>query len=142
MTAEQHKTGIYVANHASIPERSAMWRAYRAAGAPIISTWIDEAGPGKSLMHDLWKRVADETRRCATLVLYVEPDDLPLKGALVEVGLAQAQGAWIFVAAPGVAIPALGSWVWLPRVTLCGDADDAMHMACALVRALEKSDAR
>lgn len=54
------------------------------------------------------------------LVLYVEPDDFPLKGALVEVGIAIGAGVPIFVVAPSVEIDAsfrpLGSWINNPLV--------------------------
>lgn len=39
---------IYVASRASIPERGAMWRRFRAQGVPITSSWIDEDGEGQT----------------------------------------------------------------------------------------------
>lgn len=122
--------GIYVASRASIPERAAMWRQYRANGFPIISTWIDEDGPGQSVsLRDLWERVVREVASAERLVLYAESDDSPLKGAFIEVGIALGCGVPVFVVAPNVIIDSsfrpLGSWVAHPNVTMCGSLDDA-----------------
>lgn len=114
---------IYVASRASIPKRSAMWLAYRQIGAPIISSWIDEAGEGETDDFEaLWLRKADEIEESGALVLYAEPGDFPLKGALVEVGMALGRGKRVFVAAPGVechprSLNPLGSWMRHPLVT-------------------------
>lgn len=116
--------GVYVASRASIPERAAMWRALRADGWPIVSTWIDEDGPGQTDdMGELWGRIAEEVTSAAGLVLYVQPEDFPLKGALVEVGMAIAAGVPVVVVAPGVEIDLrsyrpIGSWVGHPAVSV------------------------
>lgn len=81
--------GIYTA---SKTKHAHLWRDLRDAGAPIISTWIDEAGEGESTdLHDLWDRCISESRSCKALVVYKEPDDV-LKGAWVEIGAALAVG--------------------------------------------------
>ena len=86
------KMTLYVASRASIPERSAMWRDLRDRhGWPIISTWIDEAGENETdNMSELWSRIAGEIHRSSGLLLYAGSGDTPLKGALVEVGMAIA----------------------------------------------------
>ena len=57
----------------------------------VKSSWIDEAGAGETEdIADLWARVLREVEACDRLVLYVEADDFPLKGALIEVGAALA----------------------------------------------------
>jgi hypothetical protein len=77
---------------ASKTKHAHLWRYLRAAGAPIISTWIDEAGEGESAdLHDLWERCISESRDCKTLIVYKEPEDV-LKGAWVEIGAALAAG--------------------------------------------------
>jgi len=129
------REGIYVASRASVPARGEMWRSLRAGGAPIISTWIDEDGEGQS--HDLgelWERILREVTSAERLILYVEPDDFPLKGAFIEVGMALAAGVPVFVVSPGVALEArslrpLGSWALHPLVTLCQTMGDALHGA-------------
>lgn len=50
---------IYVASRASIPARSQMWRDFRASG-----------------------------HRISAVILYAETGDFPLKGALIECGIA------------------------------------------------------
>lgn len=113
---------VYVASRASIPERGRLWRLLREEGARIVSSWIDEDGPGKTKCFiDLWDRIENEIRICDQLVLYVEADDFPLKGALVEVGMALAFGKPVLVVAPGVKLDPfnrkpLGSWAAHPKV--------------------------
>ena len=115
--------GVYVASRASVPERAAMWRRLRADGWPIISTWIDEDGPGQTAdVGELWTRIAAEVTGAAGLVLYVEPGDFPLKGALIEVGMAIAASVPVVVVAPGVIIEPrsyrpIGSWMAHPLVS-------------------------
>ncbi len=83
------RRGIYTA---SKTKHAHLWRDLRGAGAPIISTWIDEAGEGESGdLHDLWDRCISESRSCKALIVYREPQDV-LKGAWVEIGAALAVG--------------------------------------------------
>jgi hypothetical protein len=125
--------GTYIASRASLPARSAAWRRLRDVdGWKITSTWIDEAGVGETAdLGLLWVRVKAEISRSERLVLYVEPEDFPLKGALVEVGIALAHRIPIRVVAPGVALDPvsfrpLGSWVRHPSVILCDTMDEAL----------------
>jgi hypothetical protein len=118
---------IYAASRASIPERPQMWRNLRDHGGyKIISSWIDEAGEGETASFaDLWTRVDREIDYCTRLVLYVEPGDFPLKGALIEVGMALGRGKPVYVVAPGVVVEPnyrpLGSWLAHPSVTIMYD---------------------
>jgi hypothetical protein len=113
---------IYVASRASVPRRAAMWRALRSEGWPIISSWIDEAGPGQTAdQGEQWARITAEVTGAAGLVLYAEPEDFPLKGAFVEVGMALGVGLSVVVVAPLVDVEPgswrpLGSWIRHPRV--------------------------
>lgn len=129
-------TGAYIASRASLPERSAAWRKLRdVAGWKITSSWIDEAGVGESAdLGSLWSRIEAEIARSERLILYVEPDDFPLKGALIEVGMALAHRIPIRVVAPGVALDPvslrpIGSWVRHPLVTFCDTMDEALDGA-------------
>jgi len=115
MTETKKNGGIFVASRASIAARGAMWRRYRSLGFPIISTWIDEDGPGQSDYADLWQRIGREVAGADVLVLYAEPGDFPLKGGLVEIGIAIAAGVPIILSLPGVELEVrtlrpLGSW--------------------------------
>ncbi len=126
--------GIYIASRASLPERSAAWRQLRDAdGWKITCTWIDEAGVGESSdLGLLWVRIEAEIASSGYLILYVEPEDFPLKGALIEVGMALAHRLPIRVVAPGVVLDPtsfrpLGSWVRHPLVRFCHTMEEALH---------------
>lgn len=108
--------GFYVASRASVPERSASWRAFRDQGVPIVSTWIDEAGDGETAdFSELWDRINREIASCIGLVLYAEETDFPLKGALVEVGIALALNKPVAVVLDfepaGRTFRPIGSWI-------------------------------
>jgi len=117
-----------------------MWRAYRAQGANIISSWIDEAGPGQTAsFHELWVRIQDEIRRCDRLVFYVESlHDFPMKGVLVEVGMAFGllKPVWIVlgkdVPVDGRTYRPLGSWVEHPCVKSFARSATPIDLANAL----------
>lgn len=82
--------GIYVASKAVA--HGPMWRARRAAGWPIISTWIDESDEGATLdWPDLWGRCLAEAARADVLIAYREPGEI-LKGAFIEIGVALGLG--------------------------------------------------
>lgn len=120
--SRSYRFGVYVASRASIPERSAMWREIRGSGVPINSTWIDEAGEGETEdFVSLWLRIHNEIRQSTMLILYAEPGDFPLKGALVEVGIALDQGIPVRVVLSGVNLEEpscrpIGSWIKHPMV--------------------------
>ena len=126
--------GTYIASRASLPERSAAWRRLRDEdGWKITCSWIDEAGPGDTAdLGSLWSRIEAEVARSERLILYVEPEDFPLKGALIEVGMAIAHGIPIRVVAPGVVLEPvsfrpIGSWVRHPLVAFCDTMDEALE---------------
>jgi len=110
---------IYVASRV---KHAKEWQEYRSAGAQIISSWIDEAGEGQTEdMGELWLRILAEVARCDRLVFFARPDDFPLKGALVEVGVALAMGKPVTVCLPGVEVEdrscrPVGSWMLHPLV--------------------------
>lgn len=115
---------VYVASRASVPDRPLMWRTWREKGLPIISSWIDEAGEGQTADNmDLWMRIHGEVAQASGLVLFVTQDDFPLKGALIEVGMALALNKPVALVAPGVMLQPhtgrpLGSWIHHPNVHL------------------------
>ena len=46
-----------------------MWKKFRSAGYPIISSWIDESGPGETAdMGELWERVGKEIASSTAVV--------------------------------------------------------------------------
>ena len=129
--------GIYVASRASIPARSEMWRRLRDAGHKITSTWIDEAGEGETAdFRELWTRIIEEIRAADKLVLYAEQNDFPLKGALVEVGIALGMGKPVVVCLPGVDLEGrtyrpVGSWIAHQHVVRRDRIHEAMDFSAA-----------
>lgn len=124
--------GIYVASRASVPERSTMWRELRDDGAPIISSWIDEAGEGETAdFSELWTRILSEISSCQGLVLYAEKTDFPLKGAFVEVGMALALNKPIAIVLDfepsGDTLRPVGSWIRHPNVRRAANVADAIR---------------
>lgn len=136
---------LYVASRASEPDRPAMWRQLRdERGWCIVSSWIDEAGDGQTAsFQELWARIDAEIRLADGLMLYAQAEDFPLKGALVEVGMALARGKPVAVVLgrglqlePRSRRP-LGSWAEHPLCSLHGTLDDAYQQL-----ALASRDAR
>lgn len=121
------RRGIYVASRV---HHAPMWRKLRDEGAPIVSTWIDVENP---VYRDHWRMILAQVPTCDALVLHLTPEDVPLKGAFVEVGIALAHGLRVFVSTPPGTNEATlaGSWVWSPGVTVCAGLDDAMRQATA-----------
>jgi nucleoside 2-deoxyribosyltransferase len=123
---------IYVASRASIPSRSAFWRSLRADGWKIVSSWIDEAGEGQTAdFSELWDRVHREIASADKLILYAEPTDFPLKGALIEAGIALGLGKPVIACLPGVQVDPrtsrpVGSWLSHRNVTRIDDVMVAM----------------
>ncbi|MBA1159361.1 hypothetical protein [Microvirga mediterraneensis] len=90
---KERGTSIYIASKTAHAPR---WREARANGAPIISTWIDEAGVGETkCFADLWCRCASEAAEADVLIVYREPGEI-LKGAFVEVGCALNAGKPVY----------------------------------------------
>lgn len=91
----QGETCIYVASKV---KHAPMWRRFRDAGAPIISTWINEAGEGQTNDYkELASRCVREVQCATSLVLYCEHGEI-LKGAIIEAGVALAAGIRVYCA--------------------------------------------
>ena len=87
------REAIYVA---SKTKHAATWRTLRKYGYGIISTWIDEAGPGESTdLADLWSRCIKEASNASAFLLYREKQEV-LKGAWVELGAALVNNVPVF----------------------------------------------
>jgi hypothetical protein len=131
------RPAFYVASRASNLDRPRMWAQVRARhGYHFTSTWVDIALAGTALdLTDLWTDIAAEIAACDCLVLYVAPEDFPLKGAFVEVGMALALGKAVRVVAPGVVLDPvdckpLGSWAKHPLVEFASTVEAAMAEFC------------
>ena len=126
--------GIYVASRV---KHSQMWLNLAAMGAPIISTWIREAGDNDTDdFGELWSRILAEIRQSRALVFYGAAGDDPWKGAFVEVGAALASGKPVFVVLDGIepegrTMRPVGSWLAHPGVRRCANVHQALQLAAA-----------
>lgn len=112
---------IYIASKA---RHAHLWRELRDAGVPIISTWIDEAGPGEtSDFANLWERCIHESAECDALIVYREYGDV-LKGAFIETGSALASGKPVYA----VGFSGNDSFLNHPLVTDCSSVAHALHL--------------
>lgn len=125
--------GFYVASRASIPERPAMWKRWREIGMPITSTWIDEAGEGETTSFaELWARIHREIAASEGVILYAKSEDFPLKGALIECGMALGMGKPVAIVLDGVdleerSLRPLGSWGLHPSCSMVVGVDQAIE---------------
>lgn len=114
-------TPVYVASRASVPDRPAMWQELRRGGWNITSSWIDEAGNGETqCFAELWSRIESEIKQSDGVILYAHGDDFPLKGALIEAGMALGMGKRVAVVLKGCdleprSLRPLGSWASHPN---------------------------
>jgi hypothetical protein len=118
---------------------AAMWRGLRKNhNWPIRSSWIDQAGPGETPdMSQHWATIVGEILQSDALLLYFQPDDFPLKGALVECGVALAYNRPVFIMPTSTAIVPvtyrpIGSWIKHPLVKLV--PSDARHFERTVLR--------
>lgn len=74
---------IYIASKTRHADK---WLKLRSEGVNIISSWIDEAGPGESKdLKDLCYRCLNECMECDAMIVYAEEGDV-LVGAYLEMG--------------------------------------------------------
>lgn len=121
---------------ASKTQHAAKWKELKRLGYNIISTWINEAGPGEtSDFTDLWVRCIEEATYADALLVYREPGEV-LKGAFVETGAALANKTPVF---------AIGlddqSFCSHPLVTICDSVNDALVKMGAVGDLLARMDA-
>lgn len=133
--AAQRIPQIYVASRASAPMYPRLWKEFRSKGYPIISSWIDQAGPGETeSMEVLWSLITNEIRHATVLCFYSEITDLPVKGALVEVGMALMHNIPVYVRVPGInsrvtLTRILGSWMNHPNIIPFDSLENMMDVA-------------
>lgn len=117
------KIRVYMASKVKHAPR---WRAMREAGFPIISTWIDEAGPGETLDRpDLGRRGIDEPSSADFLIAYAEEGERQ-QGALVEIGAALSAG--VRVLAIGPVIKESSAFAHHPLWRWCGSLNEAIDI--------------
>lgn len=134
LAAKMVRPTFYGASRATNLARPTMWARLRdKQGFDINSSWVDLALAGGALdLSELWANIIKEIKDCDCLVLYVEADDFPLKGAFVEAGVALGLGKPVRIVAPGVPIALddfkpFGSWAKHPLVSFHSDVEVAMR---------------
>lgn len=138
------KRGTYIASRASLPERSEAWRKLRDVdGYLVVSSWIDVVtnplnADNTKPLHTIWENITQEVTTAERVIVYAEPNDFPLKGTLVEVGLALAVGTPIYLVLPGVEIEAdtfrpIGSWINHPLVKIVNSMNEALLGADTII---------
>ena len=127
---------VYVSARAAFPARAARIRRWRDMNRfEINSTWIDDGTSDQIAdFPALWAKIEREIREANGLVLYALAPDFPLRGALVEVGMAIGIGKRVAVFSPGVVISGptrrpFGSWLSMPQCRLCENFLDAYEWA-------------
>jgi hypothetical protein len=129
------RTGIYIASKTRHAEQ---WRTLRAEGWPIISTWIDEAGPGETAdFADLWRRCIHEATHAERLILVATYGEV-LKGAFIEVGAALAAGVPVYYVGESLLS---NSFLHHPLVTTCATLDEARTAAKPAAALVAEEDA-
>lgn len=88
----------------------------------IISTWIDEAGPGQTVdKAELAQRCIEEVKASDLFVLFCKPGE-HLKGALVELGAALAYNKEVRCVGNCASLSPVfinhKLWRWFPSVEL------------------------
>jgi hypothetical protein len=104
---------IYVASKS---RHHAWWQALRAAGVPIVASWIDasfnrdgsEPTPDGWRQH--WEKCIREASAADITLAYCRSDENQ-NGALLEIGSALAAGRWVYLVSDH-------DWSWrhYPRV--------------------------
>lgn len=143
---------VYVA---SKTKHALMWQAFRKnAPFAMTSTWIDmihEDGTDDAdgRFDQLWETIVGDVDEADGLILYVESGDFPLRGALVEVGLAISKDIPVAIVTPDIVVDErgnpFGTWVHHPLVSLHPSihyaAQEMMVRAVGLEPTLRRNDA-
>jgi hypothetical protein len=123
------KPCLYVASRS---KHAPLWLQLREDGAPIIASWLDEAGQGQTDdWADLWRRCIEEAATADATIFYAEADDWDgMTGALAEVGAALGAGHPVFF----VGTHPFPLLLKHPLVTICDSMRDAFTRATAVPR--------
>ena len=122
LSLQQESKGIYIASKTIHAES---WKSLRDdAEVDVISSWIDEAGPGESIdLADLSRRCIKESTTCKAMIVFSLKEEY-LKGALIEMGAALAAGKTVYLAGP--VLPEGSAFTKHPNVIQCEGISDAV----------------
>jgi hypothetical protein len=93
---------VYIASKALHAE---WWRALRAAGLPIVASWIDaeinrtDAEPSADQWARHWETCVSEASGCDIVLLYAAEGETQC-GSLIEIGAALASGKRVYIVSP------------------------------------------
>jgi len=114
---------IYIASKTKHADK---WKALRASGVNIISSWIDEAGEGETVSMEILAVVCIyESQDCDAMIVYREDGDY-LKGAFIEMGVAITDPMKP-VLLVGPVLPAGSVFTHLPNVFAADTIDEAVE---------------
>lgn len=125
---------------ASVARHAKKWRIARdnmvlGPRIKIISSWIDhiedEPFYFPSALGKAWEKNLAEIRTCDMLLAYWERSDKPLRGALVEVGVALSIDKPVIVCGDdiGMGEAPWGTWHHHPKVVIARFLDDVRSHA-------------
>jgi hypothetical protein len=99
------------------PQFKGYREAWAAEGIEICSRWIDKVDLERDATPDIYQMMwlidEEDVRACKALILFGDSRD-KLRGALIEAGMAIAQGKQVFTVGKH---PDYGSWQHHPLVT-------------------------
>jgi hypothetical protein len=115
---------IYIA---SKTKHAAKWRSLRAKGVNIISSWIDEAGPGESKNHsESAIRCIRESKSCDAMIVYAEEGD-EMVGAFIELGVALADpDPFRKIYLVGPVLKSGSIFIMAPKIQMVASMEDAL----------------
>lgn len=131
-TAPRHPFPLYVASkmdHRGLFKD--LRRKWRAQGVQIVSSWID-AGPNHDRLTPLayagaWIDNYREITAAKAVLCYGEARDGPLRGALVEAGIAMGQHKPVVIVGP-IDFTSWGTWQYHPLVHFCINLEASLHV--------------
>jgi len=120
---------VYIASKlVYAPQFKGYRKAWPAEGIEICSRWIDkvdlERTATPSIYRMMWLINEEDVRACDALILFGDFRD-KLRGALIEAGMAIAQGKLVFTVGEH---PDYGSWQHHPLVTPTGSFEHAKNL--------------
>lgn len=116
-----------------------MWQLLRRdRGVPINSSWIYDPTQfdlmNRNQCSKAWAKYVKEVREASCVLAYTTDGDKPLKGGLIEIGIAIGLGKLIFLVAESKDFSTdwmhnLGTWIHHDAVVKCFNLQDGIDLA-------------